>query len=768
MARLPGNPLTFVPAGASDALDGTNSFAGAMRTLANLIPDPSTRGVWVSRTASVEVASNPTFGVPTGMLMVGDILYGMTPSTLNPGFDQPFAYNMLTGAFLPVAGITAANVPASPPASGDWTPPILAQIGSRVVVTHPGFPGGDTKFGWFDISDLSLMFDGDVSNRLNEDTFVNGFFSTFGLEPGLTVSGANIPANTRTVRSFANAMAGYLSSCTMVAGSATISVAELTGFRPGALVYGDGIPAGAVILLRSAFVGAGSVILTLPATKSVTADVMAVLPTSSAPDISTTATSTTATYVVDPGSTARYYSAGQILTNVANLADGTTVVSVDGAGNITLSLAAIGTATFQPTVLASVLQMSAAATGTAELETISITGGTKAAPLWGAGDCNINPLPSVPVGVALSQGGRGLFACGDDGIPFSDPLLPCQRSNANQALLTGDGLAVTAVAPLLLSAPITGGIVQAVIAFEGVNCMRQITGDPATGNLAMNLLPVATGTDAPLSIVPCEKGLAFISPDGLRFIDFAGNVSTPIGDFGRGIVVPFHNAVVPSRICGAAASSVLRFTVQNGAVEGQPYQEWWYDLSLRAWSGPHTFPAALIQRWRDRNVLVGVGIAGTLWSSTVTPGGASATYVENEVVLTSIAETVLVPDNAQVMMNKMVEANIACAGVRQINVQVFDEYGNVLDYVGVPIGSGNSGVFRQRAINWSRPILFKQMRQMVVAQADQTLRIGNFYWRFQPLPYNIGDDEDGPDLLSDTGDVLTDDAGAPITVSSSP
>jgi hypothetical protein len=376
-----------------------------------------------------------------------------------------------------------------------------------------------------------------------------------------------------------------------------------------------------------------------------------------------------------------------------------------------------------------------------------------AAPLWGAGNTDNFPLPSVPVGVA-QMNGRAWYALGKNGIVYSDSGLPCVVSNslAVQALTTNDGLGVTAIAPLLLSAPITGGIVQALIAFEGDVKMQQITGDQVTGNLAMNVLPVATGTHAPLSIQPCELGLAFVSPTGLRFITFNGTVTAPVGAYGQGIVEPFMHAVEPSRVCAAANAGVLRITTQNGLADGEPFEEYWLNLARQTWSGPHSFPASLIQPWRTSFLLSPVGLAASLWQSDSyhTP---TSVYVENEEQMLWIAETVLLPDNAQMAMNAMVEAAIMLALMPPLAIEVIalDEDRAILDQA---FAQGMSSAMRQRSLDWSEPVIFKQMSLLAKGQSDASLRLGNLYLRYEILGYLIEDDEVGLVRVDQNGDVV--------------
>src|SRR5579859_1828698 len=97
---LPGKPLTFRARGLSDAQDSSNAFRGAMMSLADLIPNPRTKNQFVPRPAAQQLTdftgsglSQP--GVPTALLPVGSVVYGMCPDGAGQfaGVDVPFAYN---------------------------------------------------------------------------------------------------------------------------------------------------------------------------------------------------------------------------------------------------------------------------------------------------------------------------------------------------------------------------------------------------------------------------------------------------------------------------------------------------------------------------------------------------------------------------------------------------------------------------------------------------------------------------------------------------
>ena len=341
---------------------------------------------------------------------------------------------------------------------------------------------------------------------------------------------------------------------------------------------------------------------------------------------------------------------------------GSTVVSVVANTSITISQNATATGTYQLQFDGSIIVMSANATATASNVSLTIAGGTVAAPLWGAGDTQLNPLPSVPVDIG-QMNGRAYFACGINGIPFSDSGIPCQISNATrvQALTTNDGLAVTAIGELQLTSAL-GGIVQSLIAFEGATKMQQITGDLAFNNLSMNSPPVTTGTLAPNTICTTALGLAFVSPQGLRIIDFTGKVSGPIGDKGQGITAPFIYAVTPSRMCAAASSNVIRITVKDGWKPNSPYEEYWYDLSRGIWSGPHTSTCALIQPWGNSFLLTLVDVDATLYTAHAVPTSSDG-YYENGLLLSWQFEPVyMMPDTGAGAMNAMIEMTFACGG----------------------------------------------------------------------------------------------------------
>jgi hypothetical protein len=167
-----GIPLSWFPKSLTNALDSTPIFPGAMSQLANLIPDPSSKNIWQCRPASQVVASfggiggqfssafSNAFDIGIGtassfiscLMVVGNRAYGMIASSQYPGFDVPFSFNLVTGLLDTITGVTSSNIPTSPTTTGAWVPPTADVIGTKLIVTHPGFNTTNGYFGWIDIT----------------------------------------------------------------------------------------------------------------------------------------------------------------------------------------------------------------------------------------------------------------------------------------------------------------------------------------------------------------------------------------------------------------------------------------------------------------------------------------------------------------------------------------------------------------------------------------------------------------------------------------
>lgn len=682
---------------------------------------------WVCRPAASLLTSFGGFTSPAqcnALLQVGNMVYGMIAETSGPfsGKDVPFAYSLASSAFVAVTiPGGATSLPTTPASSGDWTPPTMAVVGNRIMITHPGYGGGNGPFfGWIDIGGFSsATVTGSTHSNTTLDTLSVNVIQA-GWQVGMTISSsaADIPAGT-VIKSMSTSNLNLNTTGNTNTTNQLTGVASVTGLVPGALVTGAGIPAGTIVVSVN---GGGSVTISNVATSS---------------------------------------AVGILL----NFSGGTSLV------------------------------LSAAATGSNAGSTLTVAGGTTSAPLYGSGNLNANPLLFVPVAVAQFNA-RAYFAVGN-GVAFSDAGNPTQASLATQVLTFANGIAVTGFGGLPIQQT-TGGVLQSLIAFQADANIEQITGDPVTNNLSTNSIGVGVGTLAPNTICQTLLGLAFISPDGMRILGFNGTVSEPIGSDGDGVCYPFLSAINPSRMVAAFNQNVIRISVKNGSVVGQPTQEWWFDFKLKAWSGPHTFPAAQIVAYQGSPnhgfTMAATGVTGKLFLSSVTPS-INDTYVENGTSLTFLYQTSLLPDTQGMNENSISESTLSAAigrnGVWTVLAQ--DEQGNLLNSVtlqgvtsgdtlwgafswGAALWNGSSTSFFQQALNWTKALVFKQMSISISGACSLNSILGNLNLRIAELGYLTQAPYVQPQtppivapsaLTADDGTLLTGDDGFTILLNDS-
>ena len=321
-------------------------------------------------------------------------------------------------------------------------------------------------------------------------------------------------------------------------------------------------------------------------------------------------------------------------------------------------------------------------------------------------------------------------------------------------LTLGDNTPLTALGQLRLYNQL-GGIIQALIVFKGTQNIYQITGDPAFSppTLAVNAMNFATGTMAPLSLCSTPRGLAFIAPDGLRIIDFSANVSDPIGYDGQGVAAPFIFSGVPSRICAACNGNVIRITTQNQLAPTGGFQEYWYDIERKIWSGPHTFPAAVIQPYGNTFIMAGQGVSGMLWRSDAVQG-PSSTFVENNVALAYSYATVFLPDTDQLGNIHVSQSLLTCAlsaAVAPVTVTAIDQNGASIDSVllsgtaGAAVWGGfnwgqapwgvSANALNPRKLPWHFPLVFSRGQFNVTGASAAPVRMGAFHFRYKQLRY---------------------------------
>jgi len=669
MPLVKTRPMRFRPRSLADTLDGNNEAEGACSALINLIQDPSTPSCLQCRPAAQILSTFPGFnapGITSQAFEVNNLVYGFIASSRNIGHDEPFVYNLTTGAFLVVNGITAVNSPITQPSTGDWVPPSFAVVGTKIIATHPGFAGlGNANvIGYFDVSNYTQTQLGNVTSGSNQ---ITGNMSIGALGPGFTISGTGIAAGA-TVTNLVN-VTPQATGTTTASSPTLTAMSSVAGFAPGQPIAGVNIPLGA------------------------------------------------------------------------------TIVSLT-SNTITMSANALATSSSPVTVSATgtVVTMSANATGTGVQENVVIAGGTANTPLWCAGNTTNIQLAGIPTNIS-NFNNRAYISVGQY-LTLCDPL-SLNISQATQTLVVGDTSPITALQPLTIINPATSAPVQGLLAFKA-NLVTLVTGDPTTNNLANNTLsPSGVGTTSPDAVCATTSGVYFVDVDGLRCVELSGNITDPLPD----VRVPFINAINRTRISAAYNAGVYRVCLQRGDVSGTPWQEFWFDLKYRLWTGPHTFQQQIILPWKGSFIAFSNAFPATIYQTDPVQTAIS-NFIENGTLLSWTYATAALPDNEDLMYNSLIVASINVAfkaGAPTLQVVATDENGTIVGLAsiitpgaasfwgsmvwGTNVWYGQQYGLQPRQIPWTAAVVFSKLILKITAPSSLGFQISNFQALYQPLGY---------------------------------
>jgi hypothetical protein len=321
---------------------------------------------------------------------------------------------------------------------------------------------------------------------------------------------------------------------------------------------------------------------------------------------------------------------------------------------------------------------------------------------------------------------------GQPSVIFSD-VFALNATNATQALQFGTNNPLTAAAPLPLS-NLLGGIIQSLIVFQNYTGIIQITGDQTTDNLSVNTVPGGSGTESPRSVVTHPQGLLYLDHDGYRMVTMDGTCTDPIGVSGAGVSVPLLNPVTRSRVNAACNGSVLRVSLQNSLLAGTPWQEYWFDLTRKNWSGPHTFPSTMIDGYAKDFIVAPQAAPANLFTSAIQPEGATS-FVENGVSLTWTFQTVVLMDNQQMAESEIAEMQVKAtpAADTTMAVTVVDQNGATIATVTYTFGAITGLVARQ--ISFTAPVVYNRMAIKITGASALGVQIGDIYVRARVLGY---------------------------------
>ncbi|KWB54181.1 hypothetical protein [Burkholderia ubonensis] len=375
------------------------------------------------------------------------------------------------------------------------------------------------------------------------------------------------------------------------------------------------------------------------------------------------------------------------------------------------------------------------------------------APAWSSSNLATNPLTGVPTSVA-NFNNRAYFAVGNT-LQFSDPLNPLTRTNASQAVTVGDTTPITAQSGLPIQTT-SAGVIGALVAFKQSQ-VWQITGDPATNNLAVNYISLTTGCIAPRSVVQGTFGIFFAGVDAPYILNFLGTLvplsSRPGTDFPADLQVPFQNTTQPSRISASFAGNVYRVCVPT-LIQGQAQtNDYWYDIHRKRWTGPHTFTYDCAAQYGNAFIVSGATQGAALFQSTTIPTSNSG-YVDGSTAIVAHLRSANFPKTAHMQEVQVVESTIELASTGtavNFNLTALDDQAGTLSTTfiqtvasgsiwgafawGQANWSSNSSIPHVYTIPWPVALVFQKMSIDVTVTPVNKVQIGTFFARYQDTGY---------------------------------
>jgi hypothetical protein len=240
-------------------------------------------------------------------------------------------------------------------------------------------------------------------------------------------------------------------------------------------------------------------------------------------------------------------------------------------------------------------------------------------------------------------------------------------------------------------------------------------------------------------------------------IDFNGGVSQPIGEAGSGVTSPFINVFDPTRMVAGANGDVIRISLQDARTLDNSWQEWWYDLARKVWSGPHSLETSNLGPYGDTFITSAADVPAMLYKSPCFPSGLSD-FEEDGVTLVCRARTALLPDTEMMSQNAVNEATLGMTlpSDMPMLVEALDEEGALLGQVVIdgnftmPLWGGGGGNiwgaglwyavrnhFSQFALPWPTELNFKQLSLRMTTTARFGHVLGDLRMRYQRLGYLI-------------------------------
>jgi hypothetical protein len=392
-----------------------------------------------------------------------------------------------------------------------------------------------------------------------------------------------------------------------------------------------------------------------------------------------------------------------------------------------------------------------------------------AAPAWRSENTTTNLLPSIPVAVA-NFNNRAYFACKNQ-LFYTDVLTnPLTMTFATQELTIGNNTPINALCGLPVQTT-SAGIVQTLYVFKATTQVWQVSGDPAVANLALSYVSLNVGTNSPRSVVQSPLGVYFVSNGGPYFISPIGAllpVTSDLTNNNPDVLVPFQNAIFPTRWAAGYNTSTYRICGQTTVNNVSGTNDYWFDEHRRRWNGPHTFQYDCASAVGGLFVLSSYTNPGKLFTSTPIATVASPTADSTGPIVPRLL-TATFPKVDWIAQKQVVESQIELSSGYQgiiYSITAQDEQGRVINQVNVnanstialwgSVAQGGSGLLwgslaqggsgaswgqglqnipHTYPIPWTLPLVFEKLQIDLTAPAGSSVGIGTFYARYQKTGY---------------------------------
>jgi hypothetical protein len=203
----------------------------------------------------------------------------------------------------------------------------------------------------------------------------------------------------------------------------------------------------------------------------------------------------------------------------------------------------------------------------------------------------------------------------------------------------------------------------------------------------------------------------------------------------------------------ACNGNIIRITTQNQLSVNTAFQEYWYDLERKVWSGPHTCPMQFVQPYGGTFIGALQASPARLWQSDPVIG-LNSTFVENSVQLTWMYSTTFLPDTDQMGCIHVSQSLFDCAfssNAPPFAITCQDQNNAAIDSIqlsglaaqaiwgsftwGATVWGIPGNALSPRKLPWHFPLVFAKGKFSVTGRSSSDVRLGALHLRYKQLRY---------------------------------